>query len=580
MHTDQKFSLWASLRSLSPAQRRVLPRLLTKRDRILFFAFSMMFVLSIAYAAYALINRYSVPVPTEGGTLQEGIVGIPRFINPLLASSDADRDLTALLYTGLLRNDGKGALVLSLANHYEISDDGLTYTFYLKENLHWSDGVPLTADDILFTLSLVKDPNYRSILRPNWEGVTAEKRDEKTIEFRLTKPYAPFLENITMGILPKHVWRDILAAEFPLSEKNLRPIGAGPYRVVEFEQHPNGRIASFTLEPNPFYAPRPPYVKELEIVFFTSAGELQSALATNAIDSASIPGISEMPATPANSVISLPLPRIFGVFFNQNSSKTLADDRVREALAYATNRDQLVMSVLKNQGITTINPLPPRIFTTKTRGNQNGKLEFNIASSIALLTQAGWTDSDNDGVREKEIDKQRIPLSFTISTSDSPDLVSTAQLLQEMWRAAGAEVNISIFEIGDFEQDVLRPRKYEAILFGEIFGFDPDPFAFWHSSQRNDPGLNIALYTNPRADALLEKARTQINRTMREETYQEFEQIVAEEHPAIFLYSPYYHYKPSAALQGYMITHIIHPSNRFGSVHEWFVKTKKQWARR
>ena len=147
-----------------------------------------------------------------------------------------------------------------------------------------------------------------------------------------------------------------------------------------------------------------------------------------------------------------------------------------------------------------------------------------------------------------------------------------------MWRKIGAEVNLSIFEIGDFEQDILRPRKYEAILFGEIFGFDPDPFAFWHSSQRNDPGLNIALYTNPRADTLLEQARAQTDRAEREKTYIEFQNMINEEHPAVFLYSPYYHYKFASAVRERNITHITNPSDRFGSVHEWFIKTKNKWA--
>ncbi|OGZ46000.1 MAG: hypothetical protein A3J54_02100 [Candidatus Ryanbacteria bacterium RIFCSPHIGHO2_02_FULL_45_13b] len=567
--SEEKKLIWTLLRSFSPAQRRILPRLLSKRDRILLLVLFAVFVISFGYGANSLINRYSVPIPAKGGILREGIIGIPRFINPLLASSEADRDLTALVYTGLLRNNGKGELVLSLADRYEISDDGLIYTFYVKDNLYWSDGEPIGADDILFTISLVKDPNYRSVLRPNWEGVTVEKRDEKTVEFKLAKPYAPFLENAAIGILPKHVWQDVLAPEFSLSEKNLRPVGAGPYRVVSFEQNTTGRIDSYLLEPNPWYVPHSPYIKTLEFVFFTSTEELQNAYQNSLIDSASIPGV--IPISPADSpqIISLPLPRIFGVFFNQNISKALADDAVRKALASAVNRTRLIESVLQNQGVPVSDPLPLQTSATTA--------SFDAAASAEILTNAGWVDSDGDGIREKKIDKATIPLSFTISTSDAPNLVATAQLLQEMWRAIGIEVHLSIFEIGDFEQDILRPRKYEAILFGEIFGFDPDPFAFWHSSQRNDPGLNIALYTNPRVDALLEQARTQTDRLEREKTYLEIEDMIQKEYPAVFLYSPYYHYEFSSGIHGLGITYITNPSDRFGSIHEWFIKTKKQW---
>lgn len=567
----EKKSLWSLLRSFSPAQRRILPRLLTKKDRVFLLVFFLVFLVSFWYGMQSLINMYSVPVPSQGGSIREGIIGIPRFINPLLASSEADRDMTALVYTGLLRNNGKGELVPSLADRYEISDDGLRYTFYLKHDLHWSDGEPLLADDILFTISLVKDPNYRSVLRPNWEGVTVEKKDDTTVEFKLAKPYAPFLENTTIGILPEHAWRDVLAPEFSLSEKNLRPVGAGPYRVVSFEQNATGRIVSYLLEPNPWYVPHPPYIKNLTCVFFTSAEELQEAYQSGIVDSASIPGMIPNASAGIPRIVSLPLPRIFGVFFNQNTSKPLADDAVREALMFAVNRTQLVESVLHNQGIPMAAPLPLKTSVDTA--------PFDINNSLDILTDAGWIDADGDGIREKKIDKTTVPLSFTISTSDAPDLVATAKLLQEMWRAAGVDVGLSIFEIGDFEQDILRPRKYEAILFGEIFGFDPDPFAFWHSSQRNDPGLNIALYTNPRVDALLEKARMQIDRQEREKTYLEFEDIIQKEHSAVFLYSPYYHYEFSSTLQGLAITHIINPSDRFGSIHEWFVKTKKQWVR-
>lgn len=532
-------------------------------------------IISFVYGAYSLIDRYSVAVPAEGGALREGIIGIPRFINPLLANSDADRDLTAVVYSGLLRNNGKGELVPSLADRYEISDNGLTYTFYLKDDLRWSDGTRISADDVLFTISLVKDPNYRSVLRPNWEGVTIEKKDEKIIEFKLAKPYAPFLENTTIGILPKHVWQDVLAPEFTLSEKNLRPVGAGPYRVVSFEQNSTGRIVSYTLEPNPYYVPHAPSIKTLTFVFFTSATELQDSYRNGIVDSASIPGIIPSASSDATT-LSLPLPRIFGIFFNQNSSKALADDAVREALTYATDHDRLVESVLQNQGIAIWTPLPPQTLTSENTRRQNPYL-FDVNESNEILTKAGWIDSNKDGIREKKIDKADVPLSFTISTSDAPDLVATARLLQDMWRQVGAQIDLAIFEIGDFEQNILRPRKYEAILFGEIFGFDPDPFAFWHSSQRNDPGLNIALYTNPRADTLLEQARTQIDRAQREKTYQEFQTMVTEEHAAVFLYSPYYHYKISTAVHGYNITYITNPSDRFGSVHEWFIKTKKQW---
>ncbi len=162
-------NIFATLRSLSSIQRRVLPRLLTRTDKLLLLFFITTIIASSTFIVFDIIDTYSTSIPGEGGTLREGIIGIPRFINPLLANSDADRDLTNMIYTGLLRQDGMGNLALSLAKRYTISDDGLMYTFYMHENARWSDGTPLSADDIIFTVSLVKDPNYRSPYRPNWE---------------------------------------------------------------------------------------------------------------------------------------------------------------------------------------------------------------------------------------------------------------------------------------------------------------------------------------------------------------------------------------------------------------------------
>ncbi|TSC78654.1 MAG: Uncharacterized protein G01um101429_722, partial [Parcubacteria group bacterium Gr01-1014_29] len=384
--------------------------------------------------------------------------------------------------------------------------------------------------------------------------------------FRLTKPYAPFLENATLGILPKHIWRDVLPAEFALSEYNLRPVGAGPYRAVSFEQNPSGRITAYILESNPHYLPRAPLISQVRFEFFGSGAELEDALSKKTIDAASVP-----------SGLSFGLPRVFGVFFNQNSSIVLAEKSVREALLYATNRSMLVANVLHGEGVSAYAPIPPSTFGALDSGELKTKYAFDPSASALLLQNAGWKDADGDGIREKEIDKKTVPVSFTISTSDAPDLVSTARLLQTMWKAIGADIKLSIFEIGDFEQNVLRPRKYEAVLFGEMFGYDPDPFAFWHSSQRNDPGLNIALYTNPRADTLLQTARATVSSQDRERAYQEFQRLILDEHPAIFLYSPNYTYLPAPSVYIQSITHIVIPSDRFGSVHEWYIKTKKQW---
>ncbi|MEK7173460.1 MAG: ABC transporter substrate-binding protein, partial [Patescibacteria group bacterium] len=288
-----------AIRSLTPNQRRAIPRLFFRWEKYAMLLFILLLLGSGTYIAMRITDAYSVAVPADGGIIREGIIGIPRFINPLFATSDTDRDLTNLVYTGLLRHDGNGNLIPSLAERYEISEDGLTYTFHLKKDAKWSDGTPCTADDVLFTISLAKDPQYRSAVQPNWEGVTVTKTDDYTAIFTLAKPYAPFLENTVLGIMPKHAWNGVLPAEFGLSEKNLRPVGAGPYRVVSFTQNTSGRITSFLLEPNPYFLPHAPYISNLELFFFTSAADMEQARSAGALDAASIPiNLADKPPHP------------------------------------------------------------------------------------------------------------------------------------------------------------------------------------------------------------------------------------------------------------------------------------------
>lgn len=549
------------------AHLRLLPRLFGVREKLAALTLFILVLISGAILAHRVSAEYSVAVPTSGGVLREGVVGIPHFINPLLATSDVDRDLVSLLYAGLMRIDGAGAIVPSLAERYETSSDGLTYTFVINADARWSDGEPVTADDILFTISLAKNPTYRSSVRANWEGVIVEKIDERTVQFTLAKPYAPFLENTVLGILPKHVWQNILPAEFGLAEFNTKPVGAGPYTLLSFHQTSSGRISSYTLEANKNYLPHEPFIKTVEFYFYGSENEMLAALRTKKIDAAgSLTAASAIALEEeAYTVHHATLPRVFGIFFNQNASKALADANVRSALELATNKQALIAEVLKGNGEIIYSPIPPNTFGALDSAFYKDRT-YNPERARALITS----------VREKNKDLKN-GVSFSLTTSGAPELVTTARLLADMWKAVGIDVTVHVFEISDFEQNVLRPRKYDAVLFGEIVGHDPDPFAFWHSSQRNDPGLNIALYTNPSVDTLLEKARTTIDPDERRHTYEEFQKLVAADNPALFLYSPFYLYAPSPLVQNNANTHITLSADRFADIHMWYIRTKNIW---
>ncbi len=543
---------------------------------LLFFIVSM-FVSGVVFL-YELDKKISVDVPTEGGTLTEGIIGTPRFINPILTISDADRDLTSLVYSGLMRSEN-GSLVPDLAQKYEVSADGLCYTFTLKDNLFWPDNEPITSDDIVFTIGQIKNPSTKSPKRASWEGVGTEKIDDKTVRFCLQKPYAPFIENTTLGILPYHLWKDILPEQMALSDFNIRAVGSGPYKIEKISRNSSGIITSYTLIPNKNFALKKPYIEKIILKFYPSEKALVDAYTKGEVSSLS--GIS-----PANvlanekdssSLKQFFLPRIFAVFFNQDQSSLFAEKDVREALNLSVDKEEIISGVLHGFGVAINGPIPPGSLGFKKASSSEETYDQRVAEAKDILKKNGWQASKEDGVLEKKTKNKTLRLEFSLSTSNVDDLVKTSELLRDMWEKIGAKVNVKIYEIGDLEQNAIRPRQYDALLFGEIMGGDPDPFAFWHSSQRNDPGLNIALYANITTDKLLEDARTTLDAGKREEKYVEFQNEIEEDQPAVFLYSPHFIYLVPKSVRGVQESSITIPSERFSQIYDWYINTKRIW---
>jgi len=546
--------------------------------KALFLFFLSAFIVSSIVLLYKVDQKISVEVPTEGGTLIEGIIGTPRFINPVLTISDADRDLSYLIYSGLMRSEN-GNIVPDLADKYEISADGLCYTFTLKDELRWSDGEPLTSDDVVFTIEKIKNPATKSTRRASWEGVSTEKIDEKTILFCLAKPYAPFLENTTLGILPYHLWKDIMPEQMTLSDFNIKAIGSGPYKIEKISRNSSGIITSYTLIPNENFTLKKPYINKLILKFYPSEKTLIDAYTKGEINSLSaISPKNILGSKKDGSVLKQYfLPRIFAVFFNQDESPLFANEDVRKALNLSIDKDAIINDVLEGFGLAIDGPIPPGSIGFKESTTTKKTPEENLARAKDLLEKNGWKMNEEDGVLEKVTKQKTSRLEFSISTSNVDDLTQTSQLLKKMWEEIGAKVSIKVFEIGDLEQSIIRPRKYESLLFGEIMGRDPDPFAFWHSSQRNDPGLNIANYANITADKLLESARTTFETSEREEKYIKFQDEIEKDLPAVFIFSPHFIYLVPNSVKGVEETSITIPSERFSQIYNWYINTKRVW---
>ncbi len=556
-------------------------------QKLLWIFFIMLFFASMFNLVRLANENLLVEVPTYGGSYSEGIIGVPRFINPILATSDADRDVTALVYSGLVRIGEDGTLIPDLAEKYTISEDGLTYTFTLRENLVWHDGAPLTTEDVEFTIQKIQDTTLKSPKQPNWTGVTAERESDRVIHFHLKQPFAPFLENATIGIMPKHLWKDLDSEAFPFSTFNIQAIGSGPYMVGTITHDASGIPASYTMISFKNFALGRPKIDEIHLLFYASEDKAVEALATGKIQAlgALSPELVATAESPSLQVERSTLPRIFAVFFNQNQAHIFTSHAVREALDLALDKDAIVNAVLKGYGVTLSGPIPPgSIGFDKTRSTLQLTAAERFTKAREILIKDGWRLNETSGIFEKvELDKKTkkpvktTELAFSLATGDAPGLKQPAEQIAAVWSELGVKVDLKVFEKSDLNQNIIRARKYDALFFGEIVGRDPDLFSFWHSSQRNDPGLNIALYTSISADKLLAETRTTADLEKRIELYTKVEEEIRKDAPAVFLYSPEFLYVLPRVVKKRKMSSIVTNAERFSNNYQWYITTEKVW---
>ncbi|MFA6095740.1 MAG: ABC transporter substrate-binding protein, partial [Candidatus Paceibacterota bacterium] len=437
------------------------------------------------------------------------------------------------------------------------------------------------ADDIEFTIAKAQDSTLKSPRRPNWEGVTVEKGGPKEVTLMLKQPYAPFIANTTIGILPKHAWRGFESDQFPFSQYNIEPIGSGPYEIDSVTRSKDGVPTEYTLKAFDRYALGKPFISEFRFSFFSNEKALISALTDDAIESAA--NISAREAVVLSekgvSLVRAPLTRVFGVFFNQNQKELLAHKELRKALGDALDKDAIVDKALLGSGTAAKSPLPPTVADKVALSLGDDAQGTTTESILATLKKSKWIrESATSTLTYAPSAKVRTPVSFSLTTSNVPELVETAGMIEASWEELGADIDVKVFEPSDLNQSVIRPRKYDALLFGLVVGRDPDLYAFWHSSQRNDPGLNIAMYTNTKADKALEDMRKATSSEASSGLYDKFAKEIETDTPAIFLYSPDFIYAAPDAVKNLTLGQITTPNDRFLSVYKWYVETDRIWG--
>lgn len=552
------------------SQLKYLPKTLKKTEKIIILCLGALIILSLGYLIFFSFNNFVEFIPKDGGKYTEGLIGSPKLINPLYSQiNDVDADISKLIYRGLMKYNANQELVLDLAESYEISKDKKNYTFKIRPNIKWHNNETLNADDIIFTIQAIKNPEYQSPLQINFDGVEISKIDDLAVKFTLLKDkYSPFLmENTTFGILPKKVWETIPPKNASLAEQNLIPVGCGPFKFKEYKKDKtNGQIISYTLEKFPEFYDKKPYLAEIIFKFYNDFPK--SIIAYN---KKQINGLSFIPYEEKDNLkkktnfYNLRLPQYYAIFFNTDQNEALQYRPVRRALSYAIDQEKIINETLLGQANWINSPILPN-FSEYNPNSQ--KYNFDLEKAKNILKKGGWTKKGQSLIFED------IKLEITLTIINQPEFQKIAEIIKTSWENIGAKVNIEAFEPNELQSNYIRPRKYQALLYGQLLGHDPDPYPFWHSTQAKDPGLNLTTLQRDNIDKLLETARQQINSEERKKTYQQFQDLLFKEAPAIFLYSPTYLYGQNKNLKGFNQQFTFTPSDRFSDVENWYVKTK------
>jgi len=548
---------------LSPVERKILKAAL---------------IVLIFCLVYFLIKWYytsTILVPEDGGTLREGLSSQPTSLNPILSQNEVDQDLASLVFSGILKSDGKGGLENDLADSVERSDDGKIWTVKLRQDVFWQDGQQLTADDVLFTIQAIQDQESRSPWRLSWQGVEVKKFNDFTVIFELKNPFAFFEEKLKQKIIPQHIFGNIPLTNLYLSDYNFQPVGSGPYIFEKFEKGKSGFINYYQFKANPNYFLSRPHIDKLVIKFYKSEPELITAFNHREIDLLSGLNIRSLDSIKRSfKEDDVTLPRYFAVFFNQSISKVLSDKNVRYALNYAVDRLELIDKVFQGKAQSVEGP----ILAGMIGYDPELKFEYSLDKAASILAKDGWSDENGDGILEKKLNKNdsaATPLSFKLVSPESPALIEAASLLKNQWAKIGANVDIQIVSALELQQNYLEPRVYDALIYGNVLNQNPDPFQFWHSSQKFHPGFNLALYENAAVDKVLEDFRQIFDSQLQAADLRKFQSFILADAPAVFLFNPQY---PIISAKNVYLTEMSRlniAAERYFAVQDWYVQTRR-----
>lgn len=513
--------------------------------------------------------------PAPGGTYLESISGFPQSLNPLLSFyNDADSDVTSLVYSGLTQITMEGEIAPDLAIGWEIEPGGITYTFRLNPRALWHDGMPVSADDVLFTVGLLQDPDYPGPpdIGALWQGIRVERLGELAVRFVLPEPYAPFLDYTTFGLLPAHRLRGIRSADLATLDFNRDPVGTGPFRLAEVKAQ-DGQITEVTLKRFPRFYGAQAFIENVVLRFYPTPRAAFEVYQDGLVEGVAGVPINLLPEVWKNEALNLytaPVAEITMLYFNELISATVPFDAtpVRQALLYAIDRQALVDEVLLGQAIVPKTPLLPGTWAYSEE--EVPAYPHNPAQAAALLRSVGWTRTF---ITETLRNADGTPLRFSLMVADEPTDLALGRALATQWAAVGISVTVQAVPPLALGAS-LQSRSYEAALIHIMAPGDPDPYPFWHETQAL-VGQNYTGFRHRRISELIEQARITVDRERRVALYREFQQLFMSEVPAIPLYVPVFNYAVDVRVQGVQMPPLVRTGDRFRNIAEWYVLQRR-----
>jgi peptide/nickel transport system substrate-binding protein len=538
----------------------------------------LIIVLALVVIAFVLWGQQAEPVlveapePTSGGLYTEGIVGSLMRLNPLLAEfNQPDQDPVSLLFRGLIRFDSTGLPQPDLASAWGISQNGDVYNFSLRQDIFWHDGEPVTSEDVVFTVSLLQDPEFpvTEDLAEFWQEIEVESLDEITLQFRLPEAYSPFLAYLDFGILPSHILGDLTASEIVDAPYNLQPVGTGPFQfdqlIIEDDQ-----IVGVILKNYPDFYDQGAYLDHVAFRYYPDSDAVWEAYQDGEIQ-----GIGEITdeilfdalADEDLLFYTSRLPEMTLVLLNLDNPEVpfLGEVELRKALLYGINRQYLVDHLNQGQAIIADGPIFPK---TWAYYDNLPRYVFDPELAVEMLKDLGYT-YPNEGVIARE-NEDGDSLDMELIYPETGLHTQVAQAIQENWTALGFNITLRPLPYSELLEK-LDEREYEAALVDlNLTGMpDPDPYPFWHQTQRTG-GQNYSMWNDRRASEYLEQARLVLDIAERANLYKNFQVRFHDQLPALPLYYPVYSYGVSSEVKGVRIGPIFKASERLDTITDWY----------